>query len=99
MASSSTNLSIIGPNSLATVYENGNPPYAYGFESASFSQVPVEGTGFSTPLPFTIQSGDEIRISGSEDLVWRINSGWWRTCCKETSNRYWSPSVIKTNTR
>jgi hypothetical protein len=71
---SSTNLASINPNSLATVYENGNPPYAFGFESSSFSQVPVTGSGFSTPLPFTIQSGDEIRFSGSEDLVWRINS-------------------------
>jgi len=71
---SSTNLASINPNSLATVYENGNPPYAFGFESASFIQVPVTGSGFSPPLPFTIQSGDEIRFSGSEDLVWRINS-------------------------
>ena len=71
---SSTNLASINPNSLATVYENGNPPYAFGFESSSYSQVPVTGSGFSTPLPFTIQSGDEIRFSGSEDLVWRINS-------------------------
>lgn len=71
---SSTDLLSISPNSLATVYENGNPPYAFGFESSSYSQVPVTGSGFSTPLPFTIQPGDEIRFSGSEDLVWRINS-------------------------
>ena len=57
---------------LADVYENGNPPYVYGFESASYSQVPVNGTGFSEPLPFTILPYDEFRVSGSEDLVWQI---------------------------
>jgi hypothetical protein len=71
---SSTNPQLVGSIGLASVYNNGLPPYAFGFESASFSQVPVTGSGFSTPLPFTIQSGDEIRFSGSEDLVWRINS-------------------------
>jgi hypothetical protein len=71
---SSTNLSIISPNSLADVYQNGNPPYVYGFESASFSQVPVAGTGFSEPLPFNILPYDEFRVSGSEDLIWQIVS-------------------------
>ena len=71
---SSTNPQLVGSIGLASVYNNGLPPYAFGFESASFSQVPVTGSGFSPPLPFTIQSGDEIRFSGSEDLVWRINS-------------------------
>jgi hypothetical protein len=71
---SSTNLSVIGPNSLADVYQDGNPPYVYGFESASFSQVPVAGTGFSEPLPFNILPYDEFRVSGSEDLVWQVIS-------------------------
>jgi hypothetical protein len=71
---SSTNPQVVGSIGLVSVYNNGIPPYAFGFESASFSQVPVTGSGFSPPLPFTIQSGDEIRFSGSEDLVWRINS-------------------------
>jgi hypothetical protein len=69
---SSTNLAVLSPTSLADVYENGNPPYVYGFESASYSQVPVNGTGFSEPLPFTILPYDEFRVSGSEDLVWQI---------------------------
>jgi hypothetical protein len=71
---SSTNLSVIGPNSLADVYQDGNPPYVYGFESASFSQVPVAGTGFSEPLPFNILPYDEFRVSGSENLVWQVIS-------------------------
>jgi len=71
---SSTNLAIPLQTSLADVYQNGNPPYAYGFESASFSQVPVNGTGFSEPLPFNILPYDEFRVSGSEDLVWQIVS-------------------------
>ena len=71
---SSTNLAIPAQTSLADVYQNGNPPYAYGFESASFSQVPIAGTGFSDPLPFNILPYDEFRVSGSEDLVWQIVS-------------------------
>jgi hypothetical protein len=69
---SSTDLSIVGPKSLADVYENGNPPYVYGFESASYQQNPVAGTGFNDPLPFNILPYDEFRVSGSEDLVWQI---------------------------
>jgi len=71
---SSTNLSIVGPISLASVYENGNPPYSYGFESSSYEQVPINGTGFNDPLPFTILPYDEFRVSGSENLVWTIIS-------------------------
>jgi len=71
---SSTNLAIVSPKSLADVYENGNPPYVYGFESASFSQIPVNGTGFSEPLPFNILPYDEFRVSGSENLVWQITN-------------------------
>ena len=69
---SSTDLSIVSSKSLADVYENGNPPYVYGFESASYQQNPVAGTGFNNPLPFTILPYDEFRVSGSEDLVWQI---------------------------
>ena len=69
---SSTDLSIVSSKSLADVYENGNPPYVYGFESASYQQNPIAGTGFNDPLPFNILPYDEFRVSGSEDLVWQI---------------------------
>jgi hypothetical protein len=69
---SSTNLAIVSPKSLADVYENGNPPYVFGFESASYQQTPIAGTGFSEPLPFNILPYDEFRASGSENLVWQI---------------------------
>ena len=71
---SSTNLTIVSPKSLADVYGTGNPPYVFGFESASYSQVPVAGTGFNNPLTFTINPNDEFRVSGSENLIWRITN-------------------------
>jgi hypothetical protein len=74
---SSTDPGTFGAVGLPSVYDTGlypninlfgnvpNPPYA---------QTPIAGTGFNEPLSFTINPGDELRVSGSEGLVWRIAS-------------------------
>jgi hypothetical protein len=74
---SSTDPGVFGAVGLPSVYNTGlypninlfgnvpNPPYA---------QTPVAGTGFNEPLSFTINPGDELRVSGSEGLVWQIVS-------------------------
>jgi hypothetical protein len=85
---SSTNLASPSGISLANVYQNGIPPYFYGFESASYQQTPIDGTGFSTPLPFNILPYDEFRVSGSEDLVWQIISSSYTYTVGVSANLY-----------
>jgi hypothetical protein len=85
---SSTNLASPSGISLASVYQNGIPPYFYGFESASYQQTPIAGTGFSEPLPFNILPYDEFRVSGSENLVWQITSASYTYTALSSVNLY-----------
>jgi hypothetical protein len=45
-----------------------NLSLAYG----SYNQIPISGSGFPTPIPFTLQQYDQIRFEGNENKVYTI---------------------------